>query len=101
MSRAKKDAASAFQAGQLQGLEQTQPRPVVYFRGYVKRSAVPWAEDLTLSRALLEAEYTGFWEPRSIVIFREGNAWRINPKQLLSGREDPLLEPGDTVEVQR
>jgi hypothetical protein len=99
-SSAKRQADAAFQAGQQQA-QQAQQGAVVYFRGFVRKPAVPWAEDLTLAKALLQAEYTGMWDPRLITITRKGETFRINPKRLLSGQEDPVLEPGDIVEVQR
>jgi hypothetical protein len=73
----------------------------VTFRGDVKNRTVPWTEDLTLAQALLAAEYQGMWDPHSIVILRKGTKWPVNPKHLLSGRENPPLEPGDIVEVKR
>jgi len=72
---------------------------MVYFRGDVRKPGVPWAEELTLSKGLLAAEYTGIWDPHSILIIRKGEPFKINPKRLLSGEEDPTLEPGDVVEV--
>lgn len=96
-SGARKDAESAFQFGQ----QQAQQQPMVYFRGYVRKSAVPWKEDLTLAQAILQAEYTGVWDPRLVTITRRGELHRVDVRRLLSGREDPLLEPGDLVELQR
>lgn len=62
---------------------------------------VPWTEDLTLAAALIAAEYQGSWDPHSIFILRMGQTYRVNPKRLLSGTENPALEPGDIVEVRR
>ena len=96
-SRARKDADEAFKAGQ----QSAQPAAVVIFRGFVRKTVVPWTESLTLAEALLQAEYTGFWDPRSITITRQGEVYRINPKRLVSGQENPTLEPGDVVDVER
>ena len=101
-SKAKAQNQAAFKAGQLQALAtMTQQAPVISFRGDVKNSVVPWTEDLTLSAALLAAEYNGLWDPHSISIVRQGQVIRVNPKRLLSGSEDPPLEPGDVVEIRR
>jgi len=48
-ARSKAEAQAAFQAGQMQGLSQTQPAaPTVTFRGDVKNRTIRWTEDLTL-----------------------------------------------------
>ncbi len=72
---------------------------MVHFRGEVRKFAVPWTEELTLSQGLLAAEYTGIWDPHTILVIRNGQTFKINPKRLLSGQDDPALEPGDVVEV--
>lgn len=102
-SRARRDAQAAFEAGQRQAQEarQTQQSPVVYFRGPVRKPTVPWTEDLTLAKALLQAEYTGLWDPHLILLTRKGETHRIDPRRLLSGQEDVLLKPDDLIEVQR
>ena len=96
-SRARRDADAAFKAGQ----QSAQPAMVVIFRGFVRKTIVPWTKDLTLAEALLQAEYTGSWDPRSITVTRQGEVYRIDPKRLLRGQENPTLEAGDVVEVQR
>jgi hypothetical protein len=80
--------------------EQTQQNePVVFFRGDVRNQRVPWREGLTLAEALLAAQYTWAWDPRVITVTRNGQTHSINPKALLRGGDNPLLEPGDAVEV--
>jgi hypothetical protein len=104
MSKAhsKAQAQAAFQAGQMQGLMQAQPAaPTVTFRGDVKNRTIPWTEDLTLGQALLAAEYQGTLDPHTIVVVRQGTRYPVNPRHLLSGQENPALEPGDIVEVKR
>ena len=98
-SGARRDAEAAFQSGQQLGQQQQQP--MVYFRGYVRRPAVPWVEGLTLAQALVQADYTGALDPRVITVTRGGELHRIDVRRLLNGREDPLLEPGDLIEIQR
>ena len=92
---------SAFLEGQRQTEQQITATPSVSFRGDVKKSSVPWTEDLTLTKALMAAEYSGLWDPHTITITRHGQTYRVNPRRLLSGAEDPALEPGDIVEVRR
>ena len=99
-SKASARAQAAFAAGQQQAAAQ-QRAPAVFFRGDIKNSSVPWSEDLTLAKALLAAEYTGLWDPHAIVIIRKGETFKIDPKTFMRGAEDPLLEPGDTVEIHR
>lgn len=76
-------------------------QPVVWVRGDVKHFAVPWNEELTLARAIVAAEYTGLWDPRLITILRQGEAYKVRPRDLLAGRDDPPLEPGDTIVIDR
>ena len=80
---------------------QPAPPPAVFFTGSVKNPAVSWTEGLSLSQALLAAEYQGLWDPRVIYIIRRGQRYRVNPKDLLRGAEDPQLEPNDRIEVER
>jgi len=93
----------AFLKGQQQalGAMQQAQQPVVWFRGLIRNSRVPWTEELTLARALLAAEYTGTLDPISIRVIRQGQTYAIDIKALLRGQDDPPLEPGDIVEVLR
>ena len=100
-SNANAQARAAFLMGQQQALAQQQQGPVVTVVGQVKNRTVPWTEDLTLTKALIAAEYQGFSDPRAITIIRNGQQYQVNVKQLLKGREDPPLEPGDTIEVRQ
>ena len=99
-SKAKAQARTAFLLGQQQARAQQQQGPVVTVVGMVKNRTVQWTEELTLTKALLVAEYQGFSDPRVIIIIRNGQHFQVNVKQLLKGREDPPLEPGDTIEIQ-
>jgi hypothetical protein len=76
-------------------------QPLVWIRGDVKNPAVPWNDQLTLARAIVAAEYKGLWDPHVIMIIRQGQTYRVKPRDLLSGRDDPALEPGDTVVIER
>jgi len=100
-SSAKAQAQAAFAAGQQQAIARQAMGPSVSFRGDVKKQTVPWTEGLTLAQALLAAEYNGLWDPHTIVVIRDGQRFEVDPKRLLRGVEDPLLQAGDTVEVHR
>lgn len=73
----------------------------VLVRGDVKNPVIPWTEDLTVARAIVAADYKGLFDPRVILLVRQGLASRIDPKQLLRGRGDLPVEPGDVIELQR
>ncbi len=98
-SQARLQAQQAFVAGQEQALEQSKPKPqTVTVNGPVRNHAVPWTEDLTLARAVVEADYTGYLRPRLIRVTREGQAMNVNPNDLLRGQDMPLAA-GDVVDV--
>jgi len=101
--KVKQRETEAFRRGQQQALEAQQlaQEPVVWFRGMVRHARVPWREDLKLTQALLAAEYTGALDPKRINVMRQGQTYRVDPKRLLLGLEDPVLEPGDVVEIAR
>ncbi len=108
---ARKQAQQAFIAGQQQAMmrmqqqgvatEQGQPQvptPSVTLRGNVRNSSVPWTPELTLAKALVEAEYTGPGDPTEIFLVRGGLARPVDVKQLLGGQDIPL-QAGDLVQV--
>jgi hypothetical protein len=76
-------------------------QPVVHIRGQVQNPVVPWRESLTLADALLEAVYTPPLSPRAIRVHRTGQPYNIDVRRLLRGTENPILEPGDVIEVIR
>jgi hypothetical protein len=97
-SRSQMEAAYAH-GQQSAGAEQQSQQPLVFFHGDVRNQRIPWSEGLTLAQALLAAEYTWTWDPRVITVTRGNDVVAVDPKRLLRGQEDPLLEPGDRVEV--
>jgi hypothetical protein len=102
-SQARREAQQSFLEGQRQVLAaqqqaQAAPQPVVWFRGLVRQSRIPWTEGLTLSQALAAAQYTGALDPAVIVVIRQGQAHGVDPRRLLRGEDDPLLLPGDLIE---
>jgi len=102
-SSPKVNPQAAFLEGQQRAWTgaQMNQEPAVFFRGMVRNPRVTWREDLTLAQALLEAEYTGALEPTKIRIMRQGQSHTIDVRHLLRGKENPLLEPGDLIEVLR
>ena len=70
----------------------------VTFIGPVQNLAVPWRTGLTLTQAIVGAQYTGTGDPSGIVIHRNGQDIPINPKGLLNG-EDFVLQVGDVIEI--
>lgn len=102
-SSSKVDPRNAFLEGQQRAwmAQQQNQEPSVFVRGMVRNPRVPWIEGLTLAQALLAAEYTGALDPTRIQLTREGVTRVIDVRRLLRGQDDPLLEPGDRVEVFR
>lgn len=98
-SELKKKERAAFLAGQRQGAARQINGSSVWIVGNVRNPSIPWTEDLTLRRALVEADYLGQGDPGQIVVVRNGQAPKIlTAKQLLGGYDMPLLA-GDRVEV--
>jgi hypothetical protein len=103
-SRAREDALRAYIRGQHEaGTRPASPtgQPHVRVLGEVARRDVPWEDGLTVARALLAAEYRGARDPAAILIVRGGQRHAVNVRRLLSGTEDPELQPGDVLEIIR
>jgi hypothetical protein len=101
-TKAKADAKAraAFAAGQEQAtmrMQQTQT-PSVTVQGTVRNPLIPWTEDLTVAKAIVAAGYFGRRDPAEILVVRKGQAFRVDPKQLLNGT-DPPLQAGDIMEI--
>ena len=92
---------AAFQAGQQAGINMSQPSKEIMVLGEVRQHHLLWSEGLTLSRAIVQAEYTGFRDPTKITVVRGGQRYPVSPKSLLRAEQDPILEPGDVVEIGR
>jgi hypothetical protein len=99
-SNSRARVAEAYMAGQREAASPAQ-KPSITVVGDVKNHSVAWAEDSTLARALLAAEFQGLWDPHRISITRRGETLKINVKSFLAGAEDPPLEAGDVIEVRR
>lgn len=93
---------AAHMAGQLQAMARAQQarEPSVTVVGAVRNPQLAWTEELTVAKAIVEAQYYGLHDPTVIVVVRSGKEIRINPKRLLAG-EDVALEPGDTLEIRQ
>jgi len=103
-SSAKRKAAAAFEAGRRAATEEAERKlhPTVTMLGDVRQRTVPWTEELTLSAALDAAQYTGFRDPRSILLVRGGQRMPIDVRRFLKGQiGDPPLQADDVIEVHR
>jgi hypothetical protein len=99
-SKARAQAGAAFAAGQNEGLKQAQSQArVVTFVGQVRNRVVLWEEGLTLAQAIDAAVYTGFSDPKMIVLKRGAESVTIKVNDLLRGAANPVLEPGDMVDI--
>ncbi len=107
-SEARMQARMAFLAGQQQAWRQQQMSrqndgkngtKFVVVNGPVHKPHVPWTEHLTLSQALVLAEYDGLGDPRVILVNHRGQVTTVDPSQLLARKVDPTLEPGDIVDL--
>ncbi len=99
-SKAKAEARAAFAAGQQQALMRMQQaqNPSVTVHGAVRNPLIPWTEDLTVAKAIVAAVYFGARDPKEIIVVRQGQAFQVDPKQLLNG-VDPPLQSGDVMEI--
>ena len=99
-SAAKAQAQAAYLAGQRDGMMMAASQgPSVWVIGNVKTTAIPWTQDLTLSKALVAAEYRGAKDPSEIIVQSKGQQpLHIHPQQLFQG-EDMPLQAGDRIEI--
>ncbi len=101
-AQAKAQARAAYLAGQQEAmtrLQQIQAQgPSVRINGPVRNPVVPWTPRLTLSQAIIAADYQGGDDPAEIIVVHHGVAKRLNVKDLLGGHDVPL-EPGDVVQL--
>jgi hypothetical protein len=98
-SKANAQARAACMEGQKEALAQKLQGPSVWIAGNVKTPLVPWTSDLTVTKAIIAADYLGTHDPSEIIFTRPGQpALRIRPQQLLEGQDMPL-QPGDQIEI--
>ena len=99
-SQSKTDVQAAYMAGQRDAYARiaAMQRTSVVVIGPVQNPEVQWTEGLTLAQAILAANCTGPGNPKEIILTRQGETTRIDPKDLLRGNDTPL-QPGDTITI--
>jgi hypothetical protein len=98
---ARLQAQQAYMAGQQQAAKQWQETrpPEVIIQGPVRNSVVPWTEDLTVAKAIVDADYTGFMNPASVRVIRNGQmVSELKGIDLLHHQDFPL-QAGDIVNI--
>ncbi len=98
--KAKLREREAFIAGQQQAMtlmrQSANQVHQIQIVGEVDNPTLQWTEGLTVSQAIVNANYRGFRDPQEIVIDRNGQMISINPKALLRGEDEPL-QAGDRI----
>lgn len=99
--RAQDEARQAYAAGQAAAAKQWQAEkpPEVVLRGPVRNPVIAWTDDLTLAKAIVDADYTGFLTPRVIRVIRNGQMIAEMPGVDLLRHHDVPLQPGDIIDV--
>jgi len=96
------EARQAFANGQQQAFQAQQRAqqaqgPVVFVQGPVQNPVVPWRDGMTLSQAIVDADYTAFMNPMVVRVLRDGQvAGEFKGIDLLH-HQDMDLQPGDNV----
>jgi len=93
------EAHAAYLAGQREAAKkwQAQRPPEVVVQGSVRYPVVPWEDNLTLAKAIVTADYTGFMNPKLVRIIRNGlMIEEMKGIDLLHGHDMPL-QPGDII----
>jgi molybdopterin converting factor small subunit len=100
--QAKAQAREAYLAGQREAMARIQELqaqwPSVRINGPVRNPVLPWTARLTLSQAIMAADYQGAGDPAEIIVVHNGVGRRVNVKDLLGGW-DLSLQPGDVVQI--
>ena len=97
-SQSRADAQAAYAAGQRDAYARIiaiQHTNVIVI-GPVQNPEVQWTDGLTLAQAIVAANYTNRGNPKEIILTRQGEIIRIDPKDLLHGN-DVTLQAGDTI----
>jgi hypothetical protein len=71
----------------------------VIVKGNVRHPVLPWTEELTVTKAIVQAEYLSHRNPLTISIRRQGERLFVDPARLMMGMIDPWLEAGDILEL--
>jgi hypothetical protein len=102
--KAQMEARQAYVAGQEQAVqaqlhEREAQGPVVFVQGPVQNHIIAWHEGLTLSQAIVDANYTAYMNPEDVRVMRGGQlAGELKGIDLLH-HQDLNLQQGDTVIV--
>jgi hypothetical protein len=97
-ARRQEQLRNAYLSGQQQALQAVvEARRInIRFIGPVLNSEVAWSDGLTLTQAIVAANYTAAGTPAEIVILRQQERIPVDVRALLRGA-DYALEPGDTI----
>ncbi len=103
-SKANSQARAAYTAGRQEGIAESHRQPQttpdnIMVDGDVQNHTIPWVQGLMLSQALAAAEYQGTSDPKRITVTHEGEAMDFSPEDVLQGKADMPLEPGDHVDI--
>ena len=98
---------AAYYAGQAQAMHQIdleqnpQPAPgnTVAILGPVQYPSLTWTSDLTVTKAIVAADYVDPGSPSQITVYRQHTSFTVDPQSLLNG-EDVALLPGDVLKLQ-
>jgi hypothetical protein len=98
-SKANAQAQAAYLAGQRDGMMMAAKGTSVFVTGNVQNQIIPWTPEMTLSKAIVAAEYRGAKDPGEIIVQRKDQQpLHIRAQQLLRG-EDMPLQAGDQIEI--
>jgi hypothetical protein len=99
-SKADAKARAAYAAGRQNAMLRMHEMQGAAIRviGNVRNPIIVWTDNLTLAQAIITAEYQGAKDPLEIILTRDGQQFRGDPKQLLHGQDIPL-QAGDTMEI--
>lgn len=98
-SKARANAQKAYLTGQAQASAAADAKQNgISFSGPVLNPIVPWTEGITLAQAILAARWTGWKDPRLVVVIRAGERVELLLDESVAAAELPL-EPGDQVEL--
>jgi len=98
-STANAQARAAYLEGKREGMAAAAQGPSVWVIGNVKKPVIAWTPDLTLTEAIVKAEYRGAKDPSQIIVRRKDQQpLQLRAQQLLEGQDMPLLN-GDQIEI--
>lgn len=98
---ARLQAHEAFMEGQMQAQQQMKKDlpPQVVIEGPVNNHVVAWQDGLTVAKAIVTADYTGFMNPVLVRVVRNGQIVAELRGIDLLHHQDEALQPGDIVDI--